>query len=234
MKTNLLIRALTFASIAISFAPPAIAAETIDSRITSYVTGAEVKKSLLQVAVMWDKMLGINCSESYDVEIKPENIFLVSPMSMGEADKHPTEGIWSYRFAAKRCGEAKYYNVAFLGNKSTPPKLIALIPGQTMASPQLVLDTVNQVSIAIKSFTDAKQGTKCDDFAFTDSTVNIPPAAGNPRSQFEEVWSYRYCGNIKPITVCFSPNQETGGMSFRTTPCKDTPIPKNQSPIDSN
>lgn len=197
-----------------------------DSRILAYLTDKSATKALYELGSNWDKKLGIGCSGEYSVKVHPAYIVVLKPIDFPNETKHPTDGIWLYKFELSRCGSAKIYSALVVAQKEGAPRFIEFVPGTTIASPILVRDTLPIVYLKLSFESQAKENRKCDDFIIKDTSLTVVPqlsASGNSMSissPYEELWVARYCGEDRSVLICFRPKPD-GGTSITAQACKE-------------
>lgn len=210
----------------LTIAAPILRAEVVNTnadlpnnkRTLAYVYDKPMQESLYRLAVEQDKKFGLqqDCKSQYRVE--PYSLSVLQPIEFSDDKKHPSKGIWNFRYQIQRCGESKFYNAIFIasGNGDTPPEQRAYYPGTSNASPLLVKDTM---LAALTNVLIRSGQTDCKDIDVFDMKVTEKPHDVDERGKtyrgvWDEMWTFKLCGKMSDISITFIPDITGGGTSY--------------------
>jgi hypothetical protein len=188
----------------------------------AYLTDSNIQNNLIEVGKALDKNLGVVCTEQFTAKFSVDTISVVKPIDFPDENQHPIDGLWQYRFEFTRCGQTSIYNAAVVAKKDSMPQFLALVPGNSIASPALQIDTIRTIVFKVMTEAKVKSNRQCDDLAIVNTTLSILPeplSNTGVAGRWEERWTVRYCGEAIPMPVCFTPNAK--GTSILTETCKE-------------
>lgn len=174
-----------------------------DSPMAKYLTSPEAQQKLFDLAVGIDRQLGLECKGSHDLKIV--QILILNPIDKADAAPHPTSGAWKYGYDVTRCGSAKRYNALMSAKPGEAPQVISLVPGTTISSPTLMVDTLR----ILFAGAGLLFGSDCKDVKLLDTELVQPPRAvteGDKVGQgvWNERWTLVGCGQTIPRNVTFT------------------------------
>jgi len=221
-KTVFLFVGILLPLIAFPETSPNSASLRSNPKTLAYLTDSSVDKKLVDIGKMWDKQLGVVCDSPVKVEYSADRIFIHKPVELPDGAQHPVDGIWQYRFDLVRCGHSTTYNTLVVSQKGAVPRDVPILPGKTIASPTLQMDTLQIVRSKVTMEAKVNKNSQCEDFVVSDtSLVSVPQQAkdGGAGGRWEERWMARYCNETVPIPVCFNPNAK--GTAILTQSCAE-------------
>ncbi len=194
-----------------------------NKKTVAYVYSRPMFEAMYRLGVEQDRKFGLklDCKSQYTV--KPFIMIVLSPIDFPDDKRHPIKGLWLSRYQLERCGESKVYNALFMANSmGEAPAAHAYHPGSTSASPVLVKDAM------LSAITGAlvRSGLKdCKEIDVFDMRVTEPPhnvVEGDKtfKGVWNEIWTFRMCGQMVDVAMTFIPDAKGGGTTFRTGPMK--------------
>lgn len=120
-----------------------------DARTTQYLASEPFKQLIPVVGMAYDQNLLERkeiCATGYQWDAL--SFVVLQPLVFKDGYDHPQAGVWTFRFAFRRCGERIVYNVLMQGQPGKPPQPALLIPGLTLTSPRLAGDLMRGVGVA--------------------------------------------------------------------------------------
>ena len=149
------------------------------------------------------------------------NVLITSPPKL-DADGTPVSGEWRMIGRVEGCGETRILNVEYLFTPDGQMKILALLPGTTVASFRLQRDAMlyavtGMMKLSPKDCKDIKD----IDTKFVGFEDTGPPNGAGVRPWKEE-WTMRACGVAGIVTMHFTP--DATGTSIRTTLNETRPI----------
>ncbi|GKT11240.1 MAG: hypothetical protein ISEC1_P0203 [Thiomicrorhabdus sp.] len=193
-----------------------------DEKIGKYFKSAEFQKQLFDLGVFWDRQIlniQTNCQSKY--HLKPISFAYVKPLKFDDNSQHPIEGIWTFRYRFSRCNESIIYNAHISAQQGKQPKMAALFPGTTRASPQLLKD----VYLGGLSSIVAKKSTnkQCKKTTVVDTKVTLQPTTAERdgkviKGVWQEQWQLKHCDELIEATFCFIP-ETSGGTTWVIGKC---------------
>jgi hypothetical protein len=182
------------------------------SPLGKYLFSMDFFKGMHVVAYQADRTLGIGCDGKYD--IKPLNLVVLKPVELPDGAPQATSGAWAYRYDAVRCGAAKRYNMLMIAQPGAAPRANMLLPGDSIASPQLMMDAVKVVGANATS----SLGSECKELQIFDTALTQGPhtvTEGDKAFQgvWKESWTFQGCGKQVAVPVTFIPDGK-GGTTF--------------------
>lgn len=181
-------------------------------RIRAYVNDRAVFNELFRRGKEQDQRLGLaqGCAGNATVTVK--NLILLEPIELPEGATHPSKGAWQYRYLLTRCGESTVYNVvAVAGKNGAPPVYKTYFPGSTMASVQLVRDTMVPAMAAAAG--RARPDKDCKKINVLDMRVTENQETAG-RTPWTEVWTFNFCGKPGDAEITFTPDADNKGTTF--------------------
>lgn len=192
-----------------------------DGKLGLFLKSKAYNQRLYAMAAGMDRKLGIFCSEGEYV-IQPWTFMPLKPISFATERSAPVSGTWYQRFTVVRCGEDKIYNTLAIARGDAPLKLVALLPGRTIASPLLMLNALEDVTsvAALKGAPDCESVMIADTDLIDREAVYARLEAGGTVEDWREVWTVKHCAEHIPVYVRFSGNGR-GGTSFAASLTRD-------------
>lgn len=189
----------------------------------AYVNSTPMLKIMYRFGVEQDRKWGLQSDCKSQYLTRKDSTFVLSPIDFPDDKQNPTKGVWNARYQLERCGESKIYNVLFVADKNgEAPTPHANYPGSTIANPILVKDAMpTAIGVGL-----ARSGIKdCKDVDVFDMRVSEPihdvvEGEKTFKGVWNEVWTFRACGQIIDIEMTFAPNANRGGIDFFTSPVK--------------
>lgn len=186
-----------------------------------YVFSRQAMLVMYQLGVEDDKKFNLqtDCKSKY--QVKPVGAVVLKPITFPDGGQNPTKGIWLTRYQLDRCGDSKIYNTLFLADaKGGNPTPKAFYPGNPLAGPMLVQDAVMLAVTTAIARSGLKECTKADVF---DMRVTQPPhdvveGGKTLRGVWNELWTFKACGQMLDVAMTFTPDADGGGTSFSTGP----------------
>lgn len=187
----------------------------------TYVFSRPMLETMYRFGVAEDKKFGLqpDCTSQYLV--KPFSAVVLKPMEFPEGKPHPTKGVWLTRYQLERCGDAKFYNVLFLANANgDAPLARAYHPGSTHAGPVLVGDAIRSAAASAAMRAGLKDCKKADvfDMRVTEAAHDVTSAGTTFKGVWNEIWTFRMCGQMVDVAMTFIPDANGGGTSFTSGP----------------
>jgi len=136
------------------------------------------------------------------------NIVVIEHLVTGEEDAFPLSGIWRDQLAVERCGVRHIHNLRFDAREQAAPKPMVLVPGQSMTSAQLQVDTMRPLVALVDSRRANAQ--LCDDTQVRDTSAPMGLAGGEPdfTQGWIETWTVRSCGDVMDVPITFKTNND--------------------------
>lgn len=183
------------------------------SKLNDLVLPSELLKTLGQEARKTDKYLGFSCSEPYWMELK--RLFILEPIRFSGTTTHLESGQWVYGLKAKRCQQERKFNVAMGMTKKNEIRTVSMLPGDTIAGPQLTFDTLKMARLMIMT-TDI--GSECPKSIVTNTRLtNLPQdmskEVSSAKRAWTEEWDFIGCEKSATIEILFI-EPTRGGTDF--------------------
>lgn len=223
------VAAIVGSSICLSFSHAEIVNTSADllsnKKTLDYVYSIPLIKIMYRFGVEQDRKFGLQSDCKSQYLTKPDSMMVLSPIDFPDDKQNPTKGVWNARYQLERCGESKLYNVLFVADKNgEAPTPHANYPGSTIGNPILVNDAM-PTAIAVGLARSGVKDCKGKDIDFFDMRVSEPihdVVEGDKtiKGVWNEIWTFRACGQMIDIEMTFVPNAKRGGISFFTTPEK--------------
>jgi hypothetical protein len=121
----------------------------------------------------------------------------------------PTDVAWVERYEVA-CNEP-LRRAALMILDGGKIEALPLLPGATIADPNLQVDAVNIVTAAAL----ARRTGECNEVAITDTALTEKPRVGQP---WKERWSVYTCGDVQEVDVLFTPSARGGTDIAATQP----------------
>ena len=184
-----------------------------------YVFSRQAMLVMYQLGVEKDKEFNLqtDCKSKY--QVKPVGAVVLKPMTFSEGRENPTKGVWLTRYQLDRCGDSKVYNALFLadanGGNPTPR---AFYPGNPLAGPVLVQDAVMTAATTAITRSGLRECTKADvfDMRVKQPAHDVTEGGKTFKGVWNEVWTFRACGQMIDVAMTFTPDADGGGTSFTT------------------
>lgn len=188
-----------------------------DGKLGLFLKSQAYNQRLYTMAAGMDRKLGIFCADGEYV-IQPWTFMPLKPISFTTDQSAPVSGTWYQRFTVARCGEDKIYNTLAIAKGDAPLKLVALLPGRTIASPLLMLNALEDVTrvAALKGAPGCASVMIADTDLIDREAVYAELKAGRTVENWQEVWTVKHCAQHIPVYVRFS-GDGRGGTSFEAS-----------------
>lgn len=191
--------------------------------VIAYVFSRPMLETMYRLGVEEDKKFGLqpDCKSQY--QVKPFTAVVLKPMEFSEGKQHPTKGVWLTRYQLERCGDSKFYNALFLAdNKGDAPMPKAFYPGSTNAGPVLVGDAMMSAVTGALARSGLKDCKKADvfDMRVTEPAHNVVEGEKTFKGVWNEIWTFRMCGQMVDVAMTFIPDANGGGTTFTSGPVK--------------
>ncbi len=205
---------------------PAPSSQEDEARQTSY---------LMQFAAnnaVFDQKVERTAQDLFKLQISecptPEKAVRQLPTRYGRIDFPPTTqdnrfpypqyGVWQEHVKIRACDKLWTINMLAIARDGQDPLLLATLPGETLADPSAMHDTVRMGEVNIKK----AASFPCQNppqIAYTRMLGYRQPdgklgGTNTGKGWFEE-WEYHYCGNIVPLQILFTPNDK-GSVDIKT------------------
>jgi hypothetical protein len=191
--------------------------------VIAYVFSRSMLKTMYRLGVKEDKKFGLQSGCKSQYKVKPFSVIVLKPMEFSEGKKHPTKGVWLTRYQLERCGDSKFYNALFLANnKGEAPMSKAFYPGSTNAGPVLVGDAMMSTAMGALARSGLKDCKKADvfDMRVTEPTHTVVEGEKTFKGVWNEIWTFRMCGQMVDVAMTFIPDANGGGTTFTSGPVK--------------
>ncbi len=173
----------------------------VNSRIGRYVLSRPFLEEAHRQAYNQDKAFDQSCDSGY--RIQPLSISVQSPIEMPDGAEQPVSGVWRFVFDAQRCGSTKRYNALFVIRDGALPRAQPLVPGATITSVQLMIDTLNNAKVLLLAL--AKD---CKTLIVVDTRVTRPLTQLG--ASWGEEWQFLRCGETIDVPINFVPTADGG------------------------
>lgn len=184
--------------------------------IFAFMKAPGVWASLSKMVARIDRGLGGTCRA--EPMVKPLMMGIHSTIEFPLDGHYPTRGLWTVRVKGSRCGNSRIFNMALMAQAGRPPKLVPLVPGETLTWKSLsLMDDVIKGAIASPAVTGREKGS-CKGGRVINSRVTHPRNVDAGRNVFpdrwEELWSVSVCGGLVKVPVVFTVNGKSGKTEF--------------------
>lgn len=188
----------------------------------SYLKSGARNQMIIDFIGAMDRNYGQPCNQPHMVQLL--NAFVVRPVVINAGKPAPEAGIWSEKLSAQRCGRTSVVNIMFIAGQGPAgmPRPAELLPGMTVASPELMRDSMPMASSgAVLAASKQRPAAKeCKTTRVTDTSG--PTLTGDKRSEpnsivgrmWFEIWTFDVCGTQAKVTVNFSENLITKGTNI--------------------
>ena len=189
----------------------------------AYVFSRPMLETMYRLGVEEDKKFSLQSDCKSQYQVKPFSAIVLKPIDFPEGKPHPTKGVWLTRYQLERCGDLKFYNALFLANNDgeTPmPK--AFYPGSTNASPVLIGDAMMSAVTGAMARSGLKDCKNADvfDMRVTEPAHNVVEGDKTFKRVWNEIWTFRMCGQMIDVAMTFIPDASGGGTTFTSGPVK--------------
>jgi hypothetical protein len=212
MKTLITIPAL--AAVAVLCGPPSLHAAEIPLAFRQYVARPE------HVAAVGEHARSFIAKDP-SCKLETARIVgasLLTPVTFGP-DGTPTSGTWKEIMRVDGCSRSGVYNVATAVDASGGIHVFGLLPGTSIADPQLERDAIDRALIAarLKALPNCTE-TYVVDTAFESyaDTANPGVEAGREARTWRERWTVQGCAVTILVEMTFTPHP--GGTGIVATP----------------
>lgn len=174
------------------------------ARFKAFLGSRHYKRLLLQVIAKKDLVLNRACTTgSFMIEMEAST--LNTAVEMPEGADWPAKGTWSQKFKVTRCDLTTIENVIVISQNGQQPQVGLLIPGETVASMELMRDAMQGVIPAAYAEAGNRGKKNCKNIRVMDSTLRDRASIvaelkqGRRVTQWFEDWIVDACG--EEITV---------------------------------
>ena len=179
------------------------------SPLARYLFSQDFLREMYEAAVKMDRALSITCNDQYTIQ--SVDLIVVTPIDFPEGATHAASGEWVQRYDAVRCGTSKRFNMIFAAQPDGTTRSRMLLPGNTMASLRLMVDTIPMVSVVGAT----ELGKDCRDMMVADTAVAQGPHAVTEDGKttegvWIENWTVQGCGKEMVARVTFTPDGKGG------------------------
>lgn len=192
----------------------------------AYVFSRPMLETMYRLGVDEDKKFNLQADCKSQYQVKPFSAVVMKPIEFPEGKLHPTKGVWLTRYQLVRCGNAKFYNALFLANiNGEAPMPKAFYPGSTNAGPVLVGDAMMSAVTGALARSGLKDCKKADvfDMRVTEPAHNVVEGEKTFKGVWNEIWTFRMCGQMIDVAMTFIPDANGGGTTFTSGPVKPEP-----------
>jgi hypothetical protein len=190
-----------------------------NKRTATYITSRPMMEQLGRFGVQQDRQFGLHpdCKSPYNVVL--DNIVILSPIDFPDDMQHPVKGIWRFRYQFERCGDRKVYNLIYMANdKGETPAVKPYFPGTTYAGVILVKDAMNSALQGASVRVDkACKNFEIFDMRVSESPHDVVEGATTHKGVWNEIWTFRACGEMVEVPMTFIPDAVGGGTTFSST-----------------
>ncbi len=186
-------------------------------RLAAYLWSRPMQEIFFRLGVEQDRKFGLQVDCKSQVELKPINVVILSPIELPDDKPNPTKGSWLFRYAFARCGESKVYNAVLGANgEGGSPQYQAYYPGATSAHPILVKDTMVAAMANAILRSDVKDCRSAEvlDMRVTDSPHTVKDGGKEFKGVWGETWTIKACEKAVDVPITFTPDLGGGGTSF--------------------
>jgi len=183
-----------------------------DSAMDKYLNSPAAVRLMYEGAVFVDRSLGIVCDGEY--RIQPIVLIVVEPVNLPEGAKEATAGAWINRFDVTRCGKTKRNNLISIAQPNAEPKRRMLPPGESIASPILMMDAMAPIKLqASRSLDKDCREANVYDIGVTKMPHSVTEGGKTLNGVWQENWTIQGCGKMVSVPVTFIPDGR-GGTTF--------------------
>ncbi|MEI7432206.1 MAG: hypothetical protein WCL27_17305 [Betaproteobacteria bacterium] len=189
----------------------------------AYVFSRSMLETMYRLGVEEDKKFGLQADCKSQYQTKPFTAVVLKAIEFPEGKQHPTKGVWLTRYQLERCGDSKFYNALFLANiNGEAPMPKAFYPGSTRASPALVGDAMMSAVMGASARSGLKDCKTADvfDMRVTEPAHNVIEGEKTFKGVWNEIWTFRMCGQMIDVAMTFIPDANGGGTTFTSGPVK--------------
>jgi hypothetical protein len=141
--------------------------------------------------------------------VSRKSLSVLAPPQFVAGSTIPEGGQWIDHAIVNRCGTNTQRNLLIIARGQKQLQAVALLPGETIASPLLQRDAMTSGMVPVT----VKLGCDHRSIAVIDTALSGPVAQGVP---WKEDWTYAGCGKMAVVTITFSPDGK-GGAYFSAT-----------------
>lgn len=206
-------------------------AETVNTTVelrnnkpaVAYVFSRSMLETMYRLGVEEDKKFGLQSECKSQYRVKPFSAVVLKPIEFPEGKQHPTNGVWLSRYQLERCGDSKFYNALFFANSNgEAPMPKSFYPGSTNAGPVLVKDAMMSAASGAMVRSGLKDCKSADvfDMRVTEPAHNVVEGDKTFKGVWNEIWTFRMCGQMIDVAMTFIPDANGGGTTFTSGPVK--------------
>lgn len=187
----------------------------------AYVFSTLNLEAMYRLGVEEDKKFGLQPECKTQYHVKAMAAIVLKPIDFPEGKPNPSAGIWLTRYQLERCGDAKIYNALFFANaNSEAPVAKPFYPGSTIAGPVLVKDAMMQAVAGALARAGLKDCKIADvfDMRVTEPVHDVTEGDKLFKGVWNEIWTFRLCGQMVDTAMTFIPDANGGGTSFSSGP----------------
>lgn len=189
----------------------------------AYVFSRSMLETMYRLGVEEDKKFGLQSECRSQYRVRPYSAVVLKPIEYPEGKRNPTNGVWLARYQLERCGDSKFYNALFLANSNgEAPMPKAFYPGSTNASAVLVKDAMVSAVTGAMARSSLKGCKSADvfDMRVTEPAHNVVEGDKTFKGVWNEIWTFRMCGQMIDVAMTFIPDANGGGTTFTSGPVK--------------
>lgn len=192
-----------------------------NKKVLAYIHSRPLLQKMFELGRIQDRKfdLQVDCKSGATVDLV--GLVILSAIEFPPNKTNPTKGTWRARYKLSRCDEVKVYNTIFIANsQGAAPDTNIFYPGTTEADMLLLKDTMPP-AIAYAILRAGQRG--CKDIEVFDMYVTQPEhdvvvQGITIEGVWNELWSFRLCGQPVDVAVTFTPNPNGPGTSFNIGP----------------
>ena len=199
-------------------------AELLNNKVAvAYVFSRSLLEAMYRLGIEEDKKFGLQSDCKSQYQVKPFSSIVLKPIEFPEGKQHPVKGVWLTRYQLERCGDSKFYNALFLANTNgETPLPRAFYAGSTHAGPRLVEDAMASAVSGAQVRSGLKGCKTADvfDMRVTQPAHNVVEGEKAIKGVWNEIWTFRMCGQMIDVAMTFIPDSNGGGTSYFSGPVK--------------
>jgi hypothetical protein len=183
----------------------------------AYRNGPVHARVLQDLLTDMDRKGGISCGEKYEIQLL--SLDVQKPIEIRAGEPAPDGGSWTEKLSIRRCRYVNVVNFLFNARGRAPMQTMFLVPGLTIAGPQLMLDVVPVARATAVGMASQQDSSKrnCANVFVADAGAPTIVNQGNSTTGriWREIWTVFVCGTMVPLTVEFTENRRIGGTDFK-------------------
>jgi hypothetical protein len=169
--------------------------------LSNYIKSDQRRAAMSQTLRQMVPLVAGDCKE-----IKPgpkTRTQVLKPLSFNTTGQ-PVSGVFKEIVPVDMCGETVEMNLLAVPQPDGTVKRMNLLPGHSIADPQLQKDALASAYLA------ASKGAECRPYAVRNTRAEAREADGH----WTERWDLLVCGKRVPVTMTFTPTTD-GGTNFK-------------------